>query len=96
MYLMIGILMLLVIGSFIMLVTGAAEVEKLRAQNRYLVEQIARIRQEQSELLKILQHGNGTGATADGVAVTAPAVAVAAGDVGGTQTALGAGSGPAT
>ncbi len=78
MYVMIGFLMLLVIGSFIMLVTGAAEVEKLRAQNRYLVEQIARIRQEQGDLLKILQNGAVTAA----VPAAQPAlVAVAAGDV---------------
>lgn len=55
MYLFLGILMLLIIGGFILLITGAAEVEKLRAQNRYLVEQIARMRQEQTDLIKSLQ-----------------------------------------
>jgi type II secretory pathway pseudopilin PulG len=83
MYLMIGILMLLVIGSFIMLVTGAAEVEKLRAQNRYLVEQIARIRHEQSDLLKLLQSGASLGnATTAGVPVAAVAVAAGGGAAG--------------
>lgn len=80
MYLLIGILMLLVIGSFILLVTGAAELEKLRAQNRYLVEQMARIRQEQSDLLKALQEGAAAVAAASQVPVGAGA-ATATGDV---------------
>jgi hypothetical protein len=66
MYFLIGILMLLCIGSFILIVTGAAELEKLRSQNRYLVEQISRIRIEQTELIKALQ------------AAPAPVAAVAA------------------
>jgi hypothetical protein len=79
MYLLIGILMLLVIGSFILIVTGAAELDKLRSQNRYLVEQIARIRTEQSDLLKALQQAPVMAEpVAQLAAVGAPAAAVAA------------------
>lgn len=79
MYLLIGILMLLVIGSFILIVTGAAELEKLRSQNRYLVEQIARIRSEQSDLLKALQQAPAA-AAAPVAAVAAPVAAGAVTD----------------
>jgi hypothetical protein len=80
MYLLIGILMLLVIGSFILIITGAAELEKLRSQNRYLVEQMARIRTEQSDLLKALQQA-ATAVETPVPAVVGAAEAVAAGEV---------------
>jgi hypothetical protein len=77
MYFLIGILMLLCIGSFILIVTGAAELEKLRAQNRYLVEQISRIRIEQTELIKALQAAPAPAAAVAAVAAPAGAVAPA-------------------